>query len=261
LFIVVKAFLKYSKDNNLKIKKIYIILPVILVAVSVFFYSLQIYTFHRVDDTEFYLLQDISFVPIQVLFVTFILDNLIKKREKEALKNKMNMVIGVFFNEIGNQLLEFFINFSANDNLNRQLLISTSWTDNEFSGRMKELTIHQDDIKLDPENLEELKYFFVQKTPGLLNLLANPNLLEHDSFTNLLWAVFHLADELRHRPEFANLSGPDLNHIKVDLIRADKLIIVEWLSYMKHLKKDYPYLFSIAVRTNPFNPDADITVP
>jgi hypothetical protein len=25
---------------------------------------------------------------------------------------------------------------------------------------------------------------------------------------------------------------------------------------MKHLKIDYPYLFSLAVRTNPFNPDA-----
>jgi hypothetical protein len=25
---------------------------------------------------------------------------------------------------------------------------------------------------------------------------------------------------------------------------------------MKHLKEDYPYLFSLAVRTNPFNPDA-----
>jgi len=30
----------------------------------------------------------------------------------------------------------------------------------------------------------------------LLGLLGNPNLLEHDSFTDLLWAVFHLMEEL-----------------------------------------------------------------
>jgi hypothetical protein len=29
---------------------------------------------------------------------------------------------------------------------------------------------------------------------------------------------------------------------------------------MEHLKNDYPYLFSLAVRTNPFNPNATVEV-
>jgi hypothetical protein len=29
-----------------------------------------------------------------------------------------------------------------------------------------------------------------------------------------------------------------------------------WLDYMRHLKADYPYLFSLAIRTNPFRLDA-----
>jgi hypothetical protein len=29
---------------------------------------------------------------------------------------------------------------------------------------------------------------------------------------------------------------------------------------MQHLKTDYPYLFSLAVRTNPFDPDAKVEV-
>jgi len=32
------------------------------------------------------------------------------------------------------------------------------------------------------------------------------------------------------------------------------------LAYMKHLKKEYPYLFSLAVRTNPFDPGASVEV-
>jgi len=35
---------------------------------------------------------------------------------------------------------------------------------------------------------------------------------------------------------------------------------VQWLAYMKHLKKEYPYLFSLAVRTNPFDPDVSVAV-
>jgi hypothetical protein len=36
--------------------------------------------------------------------------------------------------------------------------------------------------------------------------------------------------------------------------------VLEWLSYMHHLRKTYPYLFSLSMRTNPFNPDASPVV-
>jgi hypothetical protein len=38
--------------------------------------------------------------------------------------------------------------------------------------------------------------------------------------------------------------------------RSYILLISEWLDYMRHLKENYPYLFSFAMRTNPFDPDA-----
>jgi hypothetical protein len=44
----------------------------------------------------------------------------------------------------------------------------------------------------------------------------------------------------------------------VDIRRAYHLLLREWLGYMAHLHADYPYLFSLAVRTNPFNPAADV---
>jgi hypothetical protein len=34
------------------------------------------------------------------------------------------------------------------------------------------------------------------------------------------------------------------------------LLVTEWLSYMRHLSDSYPYLFSLAMRTNPFDPQA-----
>jgi hypothetical protein len=38
--------------------------------------------------------------------------------------------------------------------------------------------------------------------------------------------------------------------------RAFSALVNVWLGYMHHLKKEYPYLYSLAVRTNPFNPEA-----
>jgi len=34
------------------------------------------------------------------------------------------------------------------------------------------------------------------------------------------------------------------------------LLIYEWLSYMGHPRGDYPHLYSLAVRINPFDPVA-----
>jgi hypothetical protein len=89
-----------------------------------------------------------------------------------------------------------------------------------------------------------------------LGLLENPNLLEHESFTELLWAVFHLTEELAFREDVKQLVDTDYDHISGDIKRAYVLLISEWLTYMKHLKNDYPYLFSLSIRTNPFDPDA-----
>jgi len=109
-------------------------------------------------------------------------------------------------------------------------------------------------------DLENVKNFLKEKRQFLLNLLENPNLLEHESFTNLLWAVFHLTEELTLRKSLNELPETDYQHLEGDMKRAYHLLIIEWLNYMKHLKIDYPYLFSLAVRTNPFDENASVEV-
>ena len=72
------------------------------------------------------------------------------------------------------------------------------------------------------------------------------------NFTDLLWAVTHLTEELSHRKDLKTLPNADYEHLSGDIKRAYIMLITEWLAYMKHLKESYPYLFSLAVRTNPF---------
>lgn len=105
-------------------------------------------------------------------------------------------------------------------------------------------------------NLKELRNFLSGKRDFLLRLLENPNLLEHESFTELLWAVSHLTEELTARGDVKKLSNADYAHFSGDIKRAYPVLICEWLEDMRHLKDEYPYLFSFALRTNPFDPNA-----
>ena len=55
-------------------------------------------------------------------------------------------------------------------------------------------------------------------------------------------------------------SETDLAHLAADTARAYSLLVREWLAYMKHLKDQYPYFFSLAIRSNPFDPQASAVV-
>ena len=85
-------------------------------------------------------------------------------------------------------------------------------------------------------------------------------MVAHDSFTDLLWAVFHLTEELAHRGELGQLPDTDLAHLAGDIERAYVSLTFQWLNYMKHLKYSYPYLYSLAIRTNPMDRDASAEV-
>ena len=84
-------------------------------------------------------------------------------------------------------------------------------------------------------------------------MLENPTLLEHESFTELLRAVFHLLEELVSRDTLSDLPDTDIDHLSGDIGRVYGLLVGEWLDYMQHLKNNYPYLFSLSMRTNPFD--------
>jgi len=238
-----------------------IMLAIILIVVAASLYVLQIYLFHAERDTFFYLFQDLAFVPIQVLLVTIIVDRFLRIRERMVLLKKLNMVIGAFFSEVGTKLLRSCIEFDREHQaISGKLVITPSWTDQQFAAAIEGLKTHQSRMDCAGGDLAGLKKFLIARRGFLLGLLENQNLLEHETFTELLWAVFHLMEELDARQEVSSLASPDCEHIAGDIKRAYIILIKEWLAYMQHLKKEYPYLFSLAVRTNPFDTNALVEV-
>jgi len=116
------------------------------------------------------------------------------------------------------------------------------------------------DLDVSRADWSELRDLLVAKRDFLLRLLENGNLLEHESFTDMLWAVFHLTEELAARNSLQDLPESDYRHLRGDITRVYGALARRWLAYMRHLEKKYPYLFSLAMRTNPFNPAASPVV-
>lgn len=234
-----------------------IILGVFLVVLSVVIYGIDYGLFQ--NQFWIYFISDIAFLPIQILLVTLIVNGLLRIREKRAMLNKMNMVIGSFFSEVGMTLLKLFPLFDEHyESLREKLIITTDWSDKDYNTVTKQLKTFEYSINSRKGNLVELRSYLIGKRNFLLMLLENPNLLEHETFTELLWAVFHLTEELAYRQNVSQLSTADYDHLSTDTNRAYVLLIAEWLQYMRHLKAQYPYLYSLAVRINPFNPNASV---
>ena len=203
------------------------------------------------------LLGNLAFLPVYVLFVTLMIERVIRERERLALRQKLNMVIGVFFSEVGSELMRNLTDFlHDSEELERRLKVRPQWGEKDFLDAAAFIAKY--DIKFDSRmgDLGYLRVFLLGKREFMLRLLENPNLLEHDEFTDLVWAVFHMVDELASRQQLGELPQSDLEHLAGDMKRAFGHLLREWIYYMKHLKEDYPYLFSLAVRMNPLDPEA-----
>jgi len=234
-----------------------VILGLILMALSAMVYYVHYLVFRDARHIFIYLIGDIAFVFIEVMLVTLVLHSLLAYREKKALLKKLNMVIGAFFSEVGTDLIRTISKFDSDTpNIAKQLVITSEWSDGDFRKTHKAILSHTPSIDHKKMNISFLKEFLSKKKDFLLALLGNPNLLEHESFTNLLWAVFHITEELCHRKNPDELAEIDRQHLAGDVKRAYNLLISEWIMYMNYLKADYPYLFSLAMRTNPFDINA-----
>ncbi|MEA2013797.1 MAG: hypothetical protein U9N38_00580 [Thermodesulfobacteriota bacterium] len=228
-----------------------------LIFLSAFFYFVHYLIFRDPHHIFIYMAGDIAFVFIEVLLVTIIIHELLSYKDKKDRLYKLNMIIGVFFSEVGTELLKLFSGFDHNsEKMRENFSTCMGWYDKQFQTAFKTCKNYEYNIDINKKDVGELKDLLMNKRHFFVTLLQNPTLLENGTFSNLLWAVFHLTEELAYRTDITDLNAADCEHIANDMKRAYALLTTEWLVYMKHLSGNYPFLFSLAMRTNPFDPNA-----
>ncbi len=249
------------RRSELKKQKYLLNISLGLVLASVILYGIHYLIFRDSYFLGLYILDHFAFLPIEILLVTIVIGGVIRYREKTQRLDKLNMVLGSFYSEVGHTLLKQIGHSDPNIDHKLDILkISSHWTHNDFLHVKKLIRESESNITISQLDLPGLKSFLLSKRIFLLRLLENPNLLEHDLLTYLMQATFHLLEELEFRPGFNDLPKPDLDHLAFDTKRVYIPLIIHWLEYMYYLKVNFPYLFSLAARTNPFNKDASVII-
>lgn len=235
---------------------------IIFFIATIFIYGLFVVVYKDVHDVIHYVWLHLGFVPLDLLILGLIIDELLSKKEKEALHEKLDMIIGTFFSEVGNDLITKFSSVNNNNSLSLESI--KKWELNDFDDALKDLKANPPKLTINLEGeeraafLADLKMFLSDERRFLTHLINNSNLLEKEEFSSLLLAVFHLCEELEYRGDINELPDADFRHLIGDMDRVYASLVYEWVRYLKHLKKHYPYMISIAIRTNPFDSDANI---
>ena len=227
----------------------------LLLLVSLMVYLVQYILFRRPSETGFYLLEDLAFVPINVLLVTLGINTVLVLREKRAVLEKVGIVVNEFFAESGRNILLALRDYPTDcGEAADKLRVGVNWSDRDFNASRAFFAANPICVDIRKHDLAVLRDALEKEKDSLLRLFENANLMEHDTFTDMLWAVYHVYDELRSRESLENLPEADLKHLNTDTERAIRLLLSEWLDQMRVLKARYPYLYSLAVRKNPFVP-------
>jgi hypothetical protein len=233
-----------------------------LVTLALLLMTVHYLIFQDAHHLFIYFLGDLAFVPVEVLCITLIIESMLASREKQQRMEKLNMVIGIFFSRVGIPLLA---RLSKADTCTLPLRKEMSrtpaeWTPDRFRAAQASLAGWQ--CRVDPAVVDRdaLRLFLSENEDFLLRIIENPTVFEHETFTDLILAVTHLAEELKAREDLKNLPPTDIAHLEGDMERVYTRLVPEWLKYMEYLKTHYPYLFSLAMRQNPFDPKASVVL-
>ena len=213
-----------------------------------------------------YVWTHLGFIPVDILIVAFLLDEIIEKKEKEAMLEKLDMLMSTFFSEVGNDLISQLSSVNKYKTSTENLKSIKNWDQKDFDKKLDELKNASIDFSADipieqrEEFLESLRDLLVNKREFIINLINNPNLLEKEEFTGLINAILHLDEELEHRTDLALVNDADFGHLNGDMKRVYDKLVYEWVYHLKYLHKHYPYMIALIIRTNPFDEDASVYV-
>ena len=147
----------------------FIILAAILIALSALVYFVHYAIFHDVHHIFIYMVGDLAFLPLEVFLVVIVIERVLARREKQAIMQKLNMVVGAFFSEVGTELLQRLLScFGKSKDICQHLDIKQDWTHADFKKAISFAGAIDDEPDFSRLDLNGLKKFLVQKRQFLL---------------------------------------------------------------------------------------------
>ncbi len=192
--------------------------------------------------------------------VAYTIELMISRNDLRSRQRKVRMIIGVFFSEVGVPMFHLFKPGVSSFQQDDDLLVKNGWDKKQFLAARKRLLGRSFGVDLMKLDRIALSRFLAEKRGFMIQLLQHPMLFDDEPFSDMITALSHLQEELSSRRDLAHLSQSDAAHLSHDCERVYRLLVSGWLEHMEYLQSHYPFLFSLSVRTNPFDPEASAEI-
>ena len=114
--------------------RLIVVTGLVAVLASSIMYLIDYLIFRDSHQLLIQLVDDLSFIPISVFIVVVVIERLLARQEKLLIRHKLNMVVGVFFSEVGNSLIRKVLHsYERNEDIVKNFSISNSWTREDFN--------------------------------------------------------------------------------------------------------------------------------
>lgn len=243
--------MKNKFENELKSTGLIIITMNII---AIVLYASHYIIFGELKATASGLLLSLAYVPIGVIFNILILDKIFEKSNEIRLERRMNMIIGSFFHEIGNDLMNSIVIADENiDLLNYVCDSSIKWDNKDFKKLSEIIKNYNCKINIDNINLKLLKTVIENKEDFILDLLINSSLDEYEGFSEMLIRILHVRDEFNALFIDDYLKEEDKVHMSNDICDAYKYLLCFRVNHIKSIKEYYPLMFTKSIKNSPFS--------
>lgn len=217
-----------------------IIIISVLLAISACIYGMQILIFKDVRNTEFYIFQDMAFIPISIAITTVVVGELLDINNKRDSRQKTRMLTSTFFSDIGFELMSMLALVSNIDEELLHTINDTELSDSDIITAIKNSGLT---VNADMGIYTIISDVIIASKTDILIVSSNPMLYDHEYFSDLLWELLHLMDEFRLRGDYVKLTPNDLTELNSDFTQVLELLLINWVVNAKYLKETYPNFY------------------
>ena len=217
-----------------------IIIISVLLAISACIYGMQILIFKDVRNTEFYIFQDMAFIPISIAITTVVVGELLDINNKRDSRQKTRMLTSTFFSDIGFELMSMLALVSNIDEAPLQTINDSDLSEQDKISAIKNSGFT---VNADMGIYTIISDVIIASKTDILILSSNPMLYDHEYFSDLLWELLHLMDEFRLRGDYVKLTPNDLTELNSDFAQVLELLLINWVVNAKYLKETYPNFY------------------
>jgi len=236
-----------------------LILSVILIAASLVLYFIHYLIFQDLHHIGMFFLTDLAILPLEVVLVYIVLHSVLSGRGKNLARERLNSLMGIFFNEVGRDLLFFFSRYDLKyEETQKYLDIGGHWTRKDFNRRIKEYKKYTAKLAVPEIDFCSLGTLLLNKKDFLLKVFTNAGTFESGSITYIFHTLLNLIDNLERQKKNNDYSH---FHLVVNIDKLYTILIYQWLNYMRYLNNHYPDYYSAIVRSIDDNGDVALPEP